>query len=286
MVDWSDDRIAALSDQDLKNLVLNAERKSVAGVIAQCKAEMEKRNASKPRKASKPRTEVKEFEHEMSGQLAAVGKEMAEKYDLSEETAKARSVGVKGFERTSCWMPKVTRNSAAISATVPLRSMDISRIGREDIVSLGASCSRIRRSRTRIPCGRTASHDRRRKALGRSPPGHSENEAQKTSADARVQGLPARRGIRRGAGEDHCLIYPKPNGSQSSIEAQSNPLLVAKTWRLISSASLLAMTTNQSTKPEEITMSPGKTCRSRLSSRRRAQGVGLPGRGICAARAR
>ena len=35
--------------------------------IAQCKAEMEKRDAAKPRKASKPRTELKEFEHEMSG---------------------------------------------------------------------------------------------------------------------------------------------------------------------------------------------------------------------------
>ena len=89
MVDWSDDRIAALSDQDLKNLLVNAERKSVASVIEQCKAEIEKRDALKPRKASKPRTEVKEFEHEVSGQLAAVGKQMAEKYDLSEETAKA-----------------------------------------------------------------------------------------------------------------------------------------------------------------------------------------------------
>jgi hypothetical protein len=98
MVDWSDDRVAALSDQDLKNLLVNAERKSVAEVIAQCKAEIEKRNAAKPRKASKPRTEVKEFEHDMSGQLAAIGKEMAEKYDLSEETAKAKSVGVKGFK--------------------------------------------------------------------------------------------------------------------------------------------------------------------------------------------
>jgi hypothetical protein len=98
MVDWSDDRIAALSDQDLKNLLVNAERKSVAGVIAQCKAELDKRNAAKPGKATKPRTEVKEFEHEMSGQLAAVGKEMAGKYDLSEETAKANSAGVKGFK--------------------------------------------------------------------------------------------------------------------------------------------------------------------------------------------
>jgi hypothetical protein len=98
MVDWSDDRIAALSDQDLKNLLVNAERKSVAEVIAQCKAELEKRDAAKPRKASKPRTELKEFEHDISGQLAVIGKAMAEKYDLSEETAKANSTGVKGFK--------------------------------------------------------------------------------------------------------------------------------------------------------------------------------------------
>jgi len=98
MVDWTDDRIAALSDQDLKNLLANAERKSVAELAAKCQAEIDKRYALKPRKGPKPRTEVKEFEHEMSGQLAAVGKEMAEKYDLSEETAKANSAGVKGFK--------------------------------------------------------------------------------------------------------------------------------------------------------------------------------------------
>src|SRR3977135_2875966 len=98
MVDWSEDRSAALSDKDLKTLRISAERKSVAEVVAQCKAEMEKRDAAKPRKASKPRTELKEFEHDMSGQLATVGKEMAAKYDLSEETAKANSVGVKGFK--------------------------------------------------------------------------------------------------------------------------------------------------------------------------------------------
>jgi hypothetical protein len=97
MVDWSDERIAALSDQDLKNLLINAERKSVAAVVAQCKAELEKRDAARPRKAAKPRTDLKEFEHAMSAQLAAVGREMAAKYDLSEETAKARSEGVKGF---------------------------------------------------------------------------------------------------------------------------------------------------------------------------------------------
>jgi hypothetical protein len=98
MVDWTDDRIAALTDKDLKNLLVNAERKSVAEVIARCQAEIDKRDAAKPRKGPKPRTEVKEFEHDMSEQLAAVGREMAAKYDLSEETAKVNSVGVKGFK--------------------------------------------------------------------------------------------------------------------------------------------------------------------------------------------
>jgi len=97
MVDWSDERIAALSDQDLKNLRANAEKKSVADLIAKCQAELEKRNALKPRKTAKPRTELKEFEHAMSGELAEAGKRMAAKYDLTEETAKAKSEGVKGF---------------------------------------------------------------------------------------------------------------------------------------------------------------------------------------------
>ena len=98
IIAWSDERIAALSDQDLKNLLVNAERKSAAEIIALCNAELEKRDAAKPRKASKPRTELKEFEHEMSEQIAEIGKAMAAKYDLSEETAKTKSEGIKGFK--------------------------------------------------------------------------------------------------------------------------------------------------------------------------------------------
>jgi hypothetical protein len=98
MVAWSEERIAALSKQDLKNLLANAERISAADIVALCKAEMEKRDTSKPRNPSKPRTEVKELEHAMSEQLAEIGKAMAAKYDLSEETAKAKSAGVKGFK--------------------------------------------------------------------------------------------------------------------------------------------------------------------------------------------
>jgi hypothetical protein len=98
MVDWTDERVAALSNQDLKNLRVNAERKEVAELVTKCDAELEKRSANKPRKAGAARSPSKQFEHDMSEQLAVVGKAMAGKYDLSEETAKAKSVGVKGFK--------------------------------------------------------------------------------------------------------------------------------------------------------------------------------------------
>jgi hypothetical protein len=97
MVDWSDEKLAALADKDLKTLLANAERKSATDLVAKCTAEIEKRQAAKPGKATKPRTELKEFEHMIAGEIATVGKAMAEKYDLSEETAKAKSAGVKGF---------------------------------------------------------------------------------------------------------------------------------------------------------------------------------------------
>ena len=98
MVDWTDEKIATLSDQDLKNLLVNAERKSVNDIVEKCKAEQDKRYAARPRKEGKPRSELKEFEHQMSEQLANVGKDVAGKYDLSEATAKAKSEGVKGFK--------------------------------------------------------------------------------------------------------------------------------------------------------------------------------------------
>ncbi len=98
MVDWTEEKIAELSDQALKNLLENAERKSAADVAERCKAEQAKRHALKPKREAKPRSELKEFEFQVSEQLAQVGKDMAGKYDLSEATAKAKSTGVKGFK--------------------------------------------------------------------------------------------------------------------------------------------------------------------------------------------
>ncbi|MGB3505985.1 MAG: hypothetical protein WBA37_11455 [Xanthobacteraceae bacterium] len=97
MYEWTDERLEALSTPELKNLLGNAERKSADDLAAKCKAVLETRNALKPNRIAKPRTELKEFEHTVADQIAAVGKELAGKYDLSEEMAKARSADVKGF---------------------------------------------------------------------------------------------------------------------------------------------------------------------------------------------
>src|SRR3978361_831441 len=90
MVDWSDDRIAALSDQDLKNLLVNAERKSAADIIAQCRAEIERRDAARPRKGSKPRTELKEFEHDIWAPRGARGRAACSTRAPSAATALSR----------------------------------------------------------------------------------------------------------------------------------------------------------------------------------------------------
>lgn len=97
-IEWTEDRVAALETPQLKNLRENALKRDVVALADLCTAELAKRNADKPRRIGQPRSEAKQFEHDMADQIAAVGKTLAEKYDLSEATAKAKSEGVKGFK--------------------------------------------------------------------------------------------------------------------------------------------------------------------------------------------
>ena len=181
----------------------------LAAVIAQCKAEIEKRDAAKPRKAAKPRTELKEFEHAMSAELAAVGKEMAGKYDLSEETAKARSAGVKGFRAHKLLDAKgfAKLGGHQRDGTVALDRYISYRRG-NDIVSLGVWLLKdapiedhefhVSAPAAMIEGGKTRFRSSARRFRKRP---------RRDSADPRLQG-PAerRRRLRCGAGEDHGLI--------------------------------------------------------------------------------
>jgi hypothetical protein len=84
-------------DQDLKNLLGNAERKSVADVVEKRKAELGKRNAPAAQGSEAALGAERVRAHGL--RTACRGrKEVAGKYDLSEETAKAKSEGVKGFK--------------------------------------------------------------------------------------------------------------------------------------------------------------------------------------------
>jgi hypothetical protein len=59
MYEWTEERLEALSTPELKNLLGNAERKSADDLAAKCKAVLETRNALKPNRIAKPRTELK-----------------------------------------------------------------------------------------------------------------------------------------------------------------------------------------------------------------------------------
>jgi hypothetical protein len=73
-VEWTEDRVAALETPQLKNLRENALKRDVTALADLCTAELTKRNADKPRRIGQPRSEAKQFEHEMADQIAAVGK--------------------------------------------------------------------------------------------------------------------------------------------------------------------------------------------------------------------
>ena len=173
-------------------------------VIAQCKAEMEKRDAAKPRKAPKPRTELKEFEHDMSGQLATVGKQMAEKYDLSEETAKAKSAGVKGFRSHKLLDAKgfAKLGGHQRDGTVAVDRYISYRRG-NDIVTLGVWLLKDapiedHEFHVSAPAGMIEGG----KAFSEVRPEHFGKGYAGDAADSRLQGFAeCGRGIRRGAGE-------------------------------------------------------------------------------------
>ena len=190
---------------------------------------------SKPRKAAKPRTELKEFEHDMSGQLAAVGKEMAEKYDLSEETAKARSAGVKGFRSHKLLDAKgyAKLGGHQRDGTVAVDRYISYRRG-NDIVSLGVWLLKDapiedHEFHVAAPAGMIEGG----KPFAEARPGISEKDAQETRQMRVFKDLPA---LPRPSTRRWRRSRPEPNRNpEPSLRAQrSNPLLATASNGLLS----------------------------------------------------
>lgn len=102
MLIWTQDRIVALTNYDLLNLRANAavrqEHDHAADIIAWCDAELLVRKASKlaPGRKARPGSE-RNAEAQADALLSALARGLVAKYDLSAETAKRLSSGIKGF---------------------------------------------------------------------------------------------------------------------------------------------------------------------------------------------
>ncbi len=92
-ITWDETRIASLTDQELLQLRDNALRKASAPVGELCEAEISKRGVGvKVKRArSAPSDPMRIRENEVSAEIGAFAQQMAAKYDLSPETAIAKS---------------------------------------------------------------------------------------------------------------------------------------------------------------------------------------------------
>jgi len=96
-IDWSKERIEALSTQEIMLLQANARNKERPEIVAKCDEVLA---ARKPvRKPSGPRTKspTKRLEAECSKQLSDLAIHLKSKYDLSEDAARKKSVDINGF---------------------------------------------------------------------------------------------------------------------------------------------------------------------------------------------
>lgn len=96
-IDWSQDRVEALSNPEILALRDNARERGRLEVVALCDqvllARKPVRRTSAPRKSSP----TKLLEAECSKKLSDLAVSLASKHDLSVATAKKKSIGIKGF---------------------------------------------------------------------------------------------------------------------------------------------------------------------------------------------
>lgn len=95
---WTREKVAALKTDDLPKLRVNAAKIDAADVVAWCDEELSVRNvkAARTGRTARPDDE-RNAEGEAAAQLTRLAKSLLANYDLSAETAKGQSKGIKGF---------------------------------------------------------------------------------------------------------------------------------------------------------------------------------------------
>lgn len=97
-IDWSKERIEALSTQEVLSLQENARNKGYLDIAAKCDEVLAARKPSRRSSGPRSASPTKILEAECAKQLSDFAIYLQTKYDLSAASATAKSVGVKGYK--------------------------------------------------------------------------------------------------------------------------------------------------------------------------------------------
>lgn len=96
-MNWTEEKVKALPDGDLLQLLENAVRKTDAHTIGLCEREVERRGLVRKKKPRRNHDPLRIRENELAADIAEFAIRLAGEYDLSAETARWLSAGVPNF---------------------------------------------------------------------------------------------------------------------------------------------------------------------------------------------
>ncbi|MEH6790615.1 hypothetical protein [Parasphingorhabdus sp.] len=94
---WTDEKLDNLDSRKLQNVRTNAQTEGRDDIVARCDTRLAAMKIRKGGKRSGKSDDIRILEAEGDGQLVSLATNLKAKYDLSQETAKAASGGVKGY---------------------------------------------------------------------------------------------------------------------------------------------------------------------------------------------
>lgn len=97
---WTLERLDALSEGQIRELMINAERRDRQDIVEMCSAVLAKIAPTRAKRTNAPRRSssgAKALADELAEEIGVFAVALAKRFDLSEETARRMSAGTKGF---------------------------------------------------------------------------------------------------------------------------------------------------------------------------------------------
>jgi hypothetical protein len=98
---WTETTITKLETEEIRNLLRNAHSKGAFELVQMCEEELKRRQTKVPTPRKTRTSSLKNYEEQISAEIGAFARKLAQDYDLSPETASKVSRGIKGFRTHS-----------------------------------------------------------------------------------------------------------------------------------------------------------------------------------------